>query len=69
MTAPPILCYAAVSAGSALPCAFVAFVPRRDGMVFQVIGDDDYYGYDDASATPDRAEAELAVTTIARLFA
>ena len=25
----------------------VAFVPRRDGLVFQVVGDNDYYGYDD----------------------
>jgi hypothetical protein len=46
----------------------VAFVPRRDGLVFQVIGHDDYYGFDDATTIPDRAEAELAVTTIARLF-
>ena len=47
----------------------VAFVPRRDGFVFQVLGDSDYYGYDDDSTTPDRAEAELAVNTIAGLFA
>jgi hypothetical protein len=46
----------------------VAFVPRRDGWVFQVIGDDDYYGYNDDSTAPDRAEAELAVNTIAGLF-
>ncbi len=45
-----------------------AFVPRRDGMVFQLVGDDDYYGFNDATAAPDRAEAELAVTTIAQLF-
>src|ERR1700676_3038657 len=42
----------------------VAFVPRRDGMVFQVIGDDDYYGFNDAATAPDRAEAEMAVNTI-----
>ena len=47
----------------------VAFVPRRDGFVFQVLGDGDYYGFDDDSTTPDRAEAELAVNTIASLFA
>ncbi len=47
----------------------VAFVPRRDGFVFQVLGDSDYYGYDDERTTPDRAEAELAVNTIAGLFA
>ena len=46
----------------------IAFVPRRDGMVFQVVGDDDYFGFNDATVTPDRAEAELAVTTIAQLF-
>ncbi len=47
----------------------VSFVPRRDGMVFQVVGEDDYYGFDDATAIPDRAEAERAVSTIAELFA
>jgi len=47
----------------------VGFVPRRDGLVFQVAGDNDYYGYDDATAQPDRAEAERAVNTIASLFA
>ena len=47
----------------------VGFVPRRDGLVFQVAGDSDYYGYDDDSEVPDRDEAERAVTTIASLFA
>ena len=47
----------------------VAFVPRRDGLVFQVLGDSDYYGFDNDSTAPDRAEAELAVGTIAGLFA
>jgi glycine/D-amino acid oxidase-like deaminating enzyme len=47
----------------------VAFVPRRDGLVFQVTGDNDYYGYNDDNEVPDRAEAERAVTTIASLFA
>jgi glycine/D-amino acid oxidase-like deaminating enzyme len=46
----------------------VAFIPRRDGLVFQVVGDSDYYGYGDDSTTPDRAEAEHAVTTIAALY-
>jgi glycine/D-amino acid oxidase-like deaminating enzyme len=45
-----------------------AFVPRRDGFVFQVIGENDYYGFNDDSAAPDRAEAEHAVATIAGLF-
>ena len=46
----------------------VSFVPRRDGLVFQVVGDDDYYGFNDDTNVPDRAEAELAVNTIARLY-
>ena len=45
-----------------------AFVPRRDGLVFQVVGDDDYYGFGDDTTTPNRAEAQLAVNTIAELF-
>lgn len=47
----------------------VSFVPRKDGLVFQFVGPDDYFGYGDASTEPDRAEAELAVRTIAGLFA
>jgi FAD dependent oxidoreductase len=46
----------------------VSFIPRRDGMVFQVVGDSDYYGFNDATTMPDRAEAELAVNTIAGLY-
>jgi len=46
----------------------IAFVPRRDGLVFQVIGDNDYYGFGDETTTPNRAEAELAVNTIAGLY-
>jgi glycine/D-amino acid oxidase-like deaminating enzyme len=46
----------------------VSFVPRRDGLVFQVVGDDDYYGFNDDTAVPDRAEAERAVSTIAGLY-
>jgi glycine/D-amino acid oxidase-like deaminating enzyme len=46
----------------------VSFIPRRDGLVFQVVGGDDYYGFNDESTTPDRAEAELAVNTIAGLY-
>ena len=37
-------------------------------MVFQVIGDDDYYGFNDATTVPDRTEAEMAVNTIAGLY-
>jgi glycine/D-amino acid oxidase-like deaminating enzyme len=47
----------------------VAFVPRRDGFVFQVIGDSDYYGYGDDTSVPSRPEAELAVSTIRGLYA
>jgi glycine/D-amino acid oxidase-like deaminating enzyme len=46
----------------------VSYVPRRDGPVFQVVGDSDYVGFGDESTNPDRAEAELAVATIAKLF-
>jgi glycine/D-amino acid oxidase-like deaminating enzyme len=46
----------------------VSFVPRRDGLVFQVVGEDDYYGFNDDTAIPDRAEADRAVNTIAGLF-
>ena len=46
----------------------VSFVPRRDGLVFQVLGEDDYYGFGDDTTVPDRAEAELAVNTIAGIF-
>jgi glycine/D-amino acid oxidase-like deaminating enzyme len=46
----------------------VSFVPRRDGLVFQVVGDNDYYGFNDDTAVADRAEADRAVNTIAGLF-
>jgi glycine/D-amino acid oxidase-like deaminating enzyme len=45
-----------------------AFVPRKDGLLLQVTGDNDYFGYDDESVTPSREEAEHAVTTIASLW-
>jgi glycine/D-amino acid oxidase-like deaminating enzyme len=44
------------------------FVPRRDGFVFQVIGNDDYYGYGIDTSAPDRVEAEHAIETIQTLF-
>lgn len=48
----------------------VSFVPRRDGMVFQHIGEGgDYYGYGDPSLAPDRPLAEECVNRIAGLFA
>ncbi len=46
----------------------VSFLPRRDGLVFQVLGADDYYGFNDDTTVADRAEAELAVNTIAELY-
>lgn len=46
----------------------VSFVPRRDGFVVQAVGENDYYGYDDETTVANRAEAELAVNTIASLF-
>jgi glycine/D-amino acid oxidase-like deaminating enzyme len=46
----------------------VGFVPRRDDAVFQVFGESDYYGFDDATTVPDRSEAERAVSTVASLY-
>jgi glycine/D-amino acid oxidase-like deaminating enzyme len=46
----------------------VSFVPRRDGLVFQAVGENDYYGFDDATTVPDQAEADFAVNTIGALF-
>ena len=46
----------------------VGFIPRRDGLVFQVLGENDYYGFNDDTTVADRAEAEHAVNTIAGLF-
>jgi hypothetical protein len=37
-------------------------------LVFQALGDSDYYGFDDDSIVPDRTEAERAVNTIGALF-
>jgi glycine/D-amino acid oxidase-like deaminating enzyme len=47
----------------------VSLVPRRDGLIFQAVGENEYYGYGDETEVPDRAEAERAVNTIASLFA
>jgi glycine/D-amino acid oxidase-like deaminating enzyme len=44
------------------------FVPRRDGFLFQVIGNNDYYGYGDDTTAPDRVEAEHSIQTIQSLF-
>ena len=45
-----------------------SFVPRKDGVLLQVTGENDYYGYGDESVTPSREEAEHGVTTIASLW-
>jgi len=47
----------------------VGLVPRRDGLVIQAYGADEGIGYGDDTTAPDRAEAEHAVATIARIFA
>jgi hypothetical protein len=47
----------------------VSLVPRRDGLVVQSVGGDEGAGYGDDTTVPDRAEAELAVATIASAFA
>jgi len=46
----------------------VGTTPRHDGMAVQNSGPDESYGYNDANETPDRAEADAAVATIAALF-
>jgi len=46
----------------------VGTTPRHDGMAVQNSGPDESYGYNDANETPDRAEADQAVATIASLF-
>jgi glycine/D-amino acid oxidase-like deaminating enzyme len=45
-----------------------SFVPRRDGLLVQVTGENDYYGYGDDTTVANRAEAEHGVATIASLF-
>ena len=46
----------------------VSFVPRRDGLVIQAVGENDYFGFNDETTEPDREEARVAVDTIAQLF-
>jgi hypothetical protein len=47
----------------------VGLTPRRDGFVLQQQGEDDYYGYGDATREPDLAVAEDTLRTIAGAFA
>jgi glycine/D-amino acid oxidase-like deaminating enzyme len=46
----------------------VIAVPRRDGIVIQSFEGGEMKGYGDTNETPDRAEAEQAVMTLAELF-
>ncbi|MFT4252625.1 MAG: FAD-dependent oxidoreductase [Caulobacter sp.] len=46
----------------------VSVLPRPDGIVVQQVGDGEMFGYGVADETPDRAEAEDAVRTIAKLY-
>ena len=46
----------------------VLTVPRRDGLVVQSFARGEMQGWDDTNETPDRAEAEQAVRTVAELF-
>ena len=47
----------------------VSILPRSDGIVVQYVGDSDMFGVGIADETPDRAEAERSIATIAPLFA
>lgn len=47
----------------------VSVLPRRDGIVFQQVGETEAYGYADDREVADPGEAQAAVTTIADLFA
>jgi glycine/D-amino acid oxidase-like deaminating enzyme len=47
----------------------VNVVPRRDGIVLQMLDGGDMRGYGDANETPDPAEAKTAVDRIAALYA
>lgn len=46
----------------------IGVVGRRDGIVVQDYGEDDWFGYGDENEQPDRAAAEASVAQIARLF-
>lgn len=46
----------------------ISVIARPDGIAVQKTGDSDMYGMGDENETPDRAEAEAAVATVAPLF-
>ncbi|QNG45144.1 FAD-dependent oxidoreductase [Sphingobium yanoikuyae] len=43
----------------------LAMLARRDGIVVQEVGEDDWFGYGDANETPDREAAEASVRKLA----
>jgi D-amino-acid oxidase len=47
----------------------VTMLPRRDGIVIQMLGGGDMRGYGDDNETPDHEEAKAAVARIAELYA
>jgi D-amino-acid oxidase len=47
----------------------VSMIPRSDGIVIQALEGGDMRGYNDTNETPDRAESEKAVATIAEVYA
>ena len=47
----------------------VNMLPRRDGIVMQMVDGGDMRGYGDDNETPDREEARTAVARIADLYA
>jgi glycine/D-amino acid oxidase-like deaminating enzyme len=41
---------------------------RRDGIVVQEVGENEWFGYNDANEMPDRAAAEASIAQLAELF-
>ena len=46
----------------------VSMLSRRDGIVVQMVSGGDIRGYKDENETPDRAESEGGVATLAELY-
>jgi glycine/D-amino acid oxidase-like deaminating enzyme len=47
----------------------LSILARRDGIVVQELGADDWFGYNDANETPDRQAAEASILRAASFFA
>ncbi len=47
----------------------LSMLARRDGIVVQEVGQDDWFGYNDANEQPDRAAAEASVAQLAKFWA